>query len=355
MTEHRTGKVKTILEEQNLDALLVNSAENRYYLSGFTGTAGFLLIGKEEAFLVTDFRYTEQARAQAPSFNVQRFKNTAEEALAQLAKGLNWQKIGFEARSLTFQEHLLLKKHFNAELLPLAEPLDGLRAVKDEAELKIIRQGAAKTSQAFLWLLGEIFAGQSEAEISQALEIYLLKAGASGPSFDFIVASGARGALPHAVASDKIMRKSELVTIDFGAVFKRYCTDMTRTIALGEPGEHLKEVYAVVLKAQQAALGAIKPGIKGKEADQAARAIIEAAGYQENFGHGLGHGVGLKIHEYPTLNAKSEEVLKPGMVVTVEPGIYLPGLGGVRIEDMVLITETGAEILTPASKELFVL
>lgn len=355
MTAKRLIKLRQILEKHQLDAVLIGSPESRFYLSGFTGTAGHLLIGQEKAYLITDFRYTEQAALEAPLFEVVRFPGSPQETAATLIQDLAWQKIGFEAQKMSFEEHKNFQQALQAKLTPLTEEISGLRAIKDEEELKIMTAGAKKTDRAFKWILENIKAGMTEKEFSRELEIYLLKEGASRPSFSFIVASGARGALPHGVASDKIMHKSDLVTIDFGAVFAGYSTDMTRTVALGEPDALLKEIYNVVLKAQEAACRAIRPGIKGREADSVARDIIASAGFGENFGHGLGHGVGLEVHEYPRLNTKSESVLEPGMVVTVEPGIYLPGLGGVRIEDMVLVRDEGAELLTKSPKELIIL
>jgi len=352
LIKKRLTNIRQLLNKKELDAILINSAENRYYLSGFTGTAGYLLISVEQAFLVTDFRYVQQAEAEAQEFEVVRYDNTIQQTIAAIVEQAGWNKIGFEAKKMFWNDYKTLSDSTNAEIVPVIEEIEKLRSVKDDNELDKIRRGALKTDLAFQWILSNIRPGMPEIMLSRELEIFMLQQGADGTSFDYIVASGNRGALPHGVASDKIMQEGDLVTIDFGAVFEGYATDMTRTVALGSPDDSLLEVYEVVMNAQAEATAFIRPGISGREADQIARDIITAAGFGDYFGHGLGHGVGLETHEHPLLNAKSDTILEPGMVVTVEPGIYLPERGGVRIEDMLVITEKGAELLTSSPREL---
>ncbi len=352
MISKRLEGVRQIISANKMDAMLINSAENRFYLSGFTGTSGYLLISIDQAFLITDFRYTQQAEAEAEKYEIVRYSDTIQQTTAEIAEKAGWGKIGFEAKKMHWNEYKNLHDSLAAELLPVTEEIEKLRSVKDKNELIKIRRGVLKTDLAFQWILSNIRPGMPEKMLSRELEIFMLQQGADGTSFDYIVASGFRGALPHGVASDKIMQEGDLVTIDFGAVFEGYATDMTRTVALGNPGDSMLEIYEVVRKAQAEAAASIRPGMTGREVDMVARDIISAAGYGDYFGHGLGHGVGLETHESPLLNAKSEAVLEPGMVVTVEPGIYLPGRGGVRIEDMAVVTETGAELLTSSPREL---
>lgn len=351
----RLEKIGSLLKSSELDALLVSNPHNRRYLSGFEGSAGLLVIGAEDAYLLTDFRYLEQAKAQAAACIVQRWQDDLYRSLATLLAEAGWKRVGFEAKQVTFAAYEEMKEKLAVELIPMEESAEGQRMIKNTAELALLRQGAAVLDRAFEHICSFIEAGRSEKEIARELEIYLLGQGSEEKSFSFIVASGARGALPHGTASEKIVQKGELVTIDFGAYFKGYATDMTRTVACGEPGERQLEIYDIVKKAQQEAFLALKPGMQGLEVDGIARELISEAGYGENFGHGLGHGVGLETHEQPVLNPRSKNVLQTGMVVTLEPGIYIPAWGGVRIEDMVLVTESGAERLTRSDRDLLII
>lgn len=353
--KQRLEKMQEKLRRMELEALLVTHPANRQYLSGFDGTSGVLLIGHEEAFLITDFRYTEQAEKQAPHFEICAWREELPKSLAPLLEATGWERVAFEGKHLTYAAYRELAEALPVELVSRENLVEELRVIKSADEVEILRRGAACTDEAFSHILKFIAPGRTEREISLELEFYLRRLGAEGTSFRFIVASGERGAMPHGVASSKQLAAGELVTMDFGAVFDSYVTDMTRTVVLGNPDGRQREIYEVVRMAQRKALDGIRPGMTAREADALAREAIKEAGFGEYFGHGLGHGVGLETHEQPVLSPRGETVLAPGMVVTVEPGIYIPGWGGVRIEDMVLITADGAETLTGSTRELIVI
>lgn len=342
------------MQEEKVDAYIVIRPENGRYLSGFTGGEATLYISLERACLLTDFRYIEQAKAQSPDFEI---IDSGQDHFASLAEiGQKVRRVGFEGDYVTYVDYGKLKDAFSqAELLSLPNLVSHLRSVKDESEIELIRQAVKIADDAFAEVLKTIEIGQREEEIGLSLEFSMRRAGASGASFDFIIASGVRSALPHGTASSKRAQSGEFLTMDFGAIYQGYCSDITRTIFLGEPEDKHREVYDIVLAAQKAGIDAVIPGRTGKEVDAVARKLIEEAGYGEYFGHGLGHSVGLAIHEGPNLNKREDRVLEPGMVVTVEPGIYIPDWGGVRIEDIVLVTEKGCEVLTQAPKDFIIL
>ncbi|KJR48648.1 Aminopeptidase YpdF (MP-, MA-, MS-, AP-, NP- specific) [Desulfosporosinus sp. I2] len=342
------------MQEEKVDAYIVIRPENGRYLSGFTGGEATLYISLERACLLTDFRYIEQAKAQSPDFEI---IDSGQDHFPSLAEiGQTVRRVGFEGDYVTYVDYGKLKDAFSqAELLSLPNLVSHLRSVKDESEIELIRQAVKIADDAFAEVLKTIEIGQREEEIGLSLEFSMRRAGASGASFDFIIASGVRSALPHGTASSKRAQSGEFLTMDFGAIYQGYCSDITRTIFLGEPEDKHREVYDIVLAAQKAGIAAVTPGRTGKEVDAVARKLIEEAGYGEYFGHGLGHSVGLAIHEGPNLNKREDRVLEPGMVVTVEPGIYIPDWGGVRIEDIVLVTEKGCEVLTQAPKDFIIL
>jgi Xaa-Pro aminopeptidase len=347
---NRLDRTRQKMREENIDAFVVIRPENGRYLSGFTGGEATLFITLEKAFLLTDFRYIEQAKAQAPEFEL--IKTGPDHFLSLAEVGRQAQRVGFEGDFITYQSFEKLKEGFpKAVLLSLPDLVSNLRSVKDESEITLIRKAVKIADDAFAEVLQTIKMGQTEEEISFNLEYSMRRAGASGGSFDFIVASGIRSAMPHGTASSKRIQSGEFLTMDFGAIFQGYCSDITRTIFLGEPSAKHREIYEIVSAAQRAGIEAVAPGKIGKEVDAEARKIISDAGYGEYFGHGLGHSVGLAIHEGPNLNMREERMLEPGMIVTVEPGIYIPDWGGVRIEDMVLVTENGCEVLTKAPKD----
>lgn len=344
------------LGEQGLDALLITSPFNRQYISGFTGSAGYLLVTENKAKLITDFRYVDQAAEQAPHVEVVKSRaDMLEEVGIQLAE-LKIHKIGFEKQYVSYSLYQGLSKvSGKMEWIGIAGIVEEMRMIKTPDEISIIKQACEIADRSFQHILHFIKPGVTEREVALELEFHMRKQGATSTSFETIVASGPRSALPHGVASEKVISAGEVVTLDFGAYYKGYVSDITRTVAVGEPSEQLKQIYNIVLEAQLAGVTHVKAGLTGKEADAITRDIITAAGYGEKFGHSTGHGIGLEVHEGPGLSSKSEVILKPGMVVTVEPGIYISQIGGVRIEDDVVITENGCEIITQSTKELIIL
>ncbi len=353
--QQRLQRLQEQLEKQSIEAVLITHPANRFYLSGFDGSHGALLIGAGEAYLFTDFRYSEQAEKQAPHFNICPWKAKLSEAVAPCIDEAGWSALGFEEEQVTYTLYRELEEGLSADLVPLKGLVEELRIVKSEAEAAVLRRGAAVMDGAFEFLLNMMKPGMTEQEVALELEYYLRRHGSTETLFRYIVASGERGSMPHGIASQKPLQSGELVTVDFTGTFDHYATDMTRTIALGKPGPRAREIYEVVRLAQQEAREKIKPGMTGKEADALAREPIKEAGFGEYFGHGLGHGLGLEVHEQPALSLRGETTLLPGMVVTIEPGIYIPGWGGVRIEDMVLITAGGVESLTRCTRELVVI
>jgi Xaa-Pro aminopeptidase len=348
-------KLRALFDEHNIDGLLVTNPYNRRYITGFTGTAGVAVISRDKAVFITDFRYVEQASKQVQGFEiVQHTGPIVEEAANQVAR-LGIQKLGFEQEDVSYATFKAYESAVKAELVPTSYVIEKLRLIKSESEIKILKEAAEIADAAFEHILSFIRPGVKEIDVANELEFFMRKQGATSSSFDIIVASGHRSALPHGVATEKVIEKGELVTLDFGAYYKGYCSDITRTIAVGAISEELKTIYNIVLQAQLRGMEGIKPGMTGKEADALTRDYISEKGYGEYFGHSTGHGIGLEIHEGPALSVRSDVVLAPGMVVTVEPGIYIPGLGGVRIEDDTVVTEKGNESLTYSPKELIIL
>ncbi|MFC7440944.1 M24 family metallopeptidase [Laceyella putida] len=354
--EQRILRLREKLTEQGIEALLVSHPMNRRYLSGFTGSAGVVLVTASEQILITDFRYVIQVQEQAPHMTLVQHQGAIYQTVGDQCRKLGITTLAFEQEHLTFAEFLQLKEAAGQiKLLPTSGVVKELRMVKDAAELAVMKEAARIADEAFSKILGEIKPGVRENEIAFKLEFTMREMGATSSSFDMIVASGKRSALPHGVASDKVLEHGDLVTLDFGAYFQGYASDITRTVMLGKPSEKQKEIYDIVLEAGKRTIEALRPGMTGKEADAIARDYISAHGYGEYFGHSTGHGLGMEVHELPMLSSRGETVLAPNMVVTVEPGIYLPELGGVRIEDDVVITETGCEVLTHSNKELIVI
>lgn len=353
--QNRLNKLRDALANIGADALITERDVNRRYLSGFTGSTGWVIVTEKDAFLVTDFRYIDQAQEQCPDFTVVNNQRKAVEAIAQVLKQTGVKRLAFES-SLSYGSYAEWSQAFDGvELVPTSGLLEKLRMYKEASEVEIVRKAVKIADDAFQHILGYIKPGVSESDIALELEFFMRRQGASGIGFDIIVASGPRGALPHGRASEKLIQAGELVTLDFGAQFQGYNSDITRTVAVGEPSAKMKEIYDIVLKAQIAGVDALRPGITGKEADAVTRDIITAAGYGDAYGHSAGHGLGMDVHELPNLSTVSPFVLEPGMLVTMEPGIYVSGLGGVRIEDDVLITEEGHEVLTQSTKELLIL
>ncbi|WP_042355084.1 M24 family metallopeptidase [Bacillus rubiinfantis] len=348
-------KLRTAFTEHGVDGVLITSPYNRRYISNFTGTAGVVLISADKALFITDFRYIEQASKQCTGFEIIKISETIPKEIAAQVKNLGIKKLGFEEEYVTYSSFKEFEKEVKAELVPLSGVIEKLRLIKSDAEIKILKEAADIADAAFKHIIEFIRPGKTELEVSNELEFFMRKAGATSSSFDTIVASGVRSALPHGVASDKVIESGDMVTMDYGAYYKGYVSDITRTVAVGEPDSQLKEIYQIVLDAQLRGMDGFKPGMTGKEADALTRDYITEKGYGDYFGHSTGHGIGLEVHEGPALSMKSDIVLQPGMVVTCEPGIYVPGLGGVRIEDDTLITNDHNEALTHSTKELIIL
>ncbi len=350
----RIVKLREILSRENLDLLMVTTLTNIRYLCGYTGSNGILLVSKQKAVFLTDFRYKEQVRKEVEGAQIKIAQRDLLSTLAEidLLRG-NRVKAGFESKQLTFQSYDKLRSLFPSVLwVPTENLVESLLVVKDQEEIKKIEKAAEIGTKVFQELLPLFRPGVRESDISAELEYKINRNGGSGPAFETIVASGLRSAMPHARASSKRLKKGEFVTVDFGANYDGYVCDITRTVILGKATLRQKKIYDLVLKAQSKAIKAARPGMKGFELDRISRDIIKKAGYQNYFGHGLGHGIGLLVHDSPGINTKSQDILKPGMVITIEPGVYLPGWGGVRIEDDVLITRNGCRILTQLDRGL---
>ena len=353
-TTSRIQRLRERIDEEGIDGILVSSAENRRYLSGFTGSAGHLLISDDDAVLVTDFRYIEQAANQSPDFRVERIGR--DPWFARLAQELGVRRVGFESDDLTVASHSALLKSLEdaggeaPDLVPTTEIVQRLRAVKDRRELELLTRAVAIADEAMDRVAPAIEPGMTEGAVAWELERTMRELGAESVSFEVIVGTGPNGALPHHRADDTVIKPGDAVVIDMGASHEGYCSDLTRTWIVGEPDDTFKRVYDTVLRAQLAAEEAVTSGSTGGEADAVARDIITEAGYGEEFGHSLGHGVGLAVHEHPRVAANSEDILENGTVFTVEPGIYLSGWGGVRIEDIVVMENGRARVLSRAAK-----
>jgi Xaa-Pro aminopeptidase len=354
--KNRIDKLQEKLREKNIEAFLVTKRENVRYLSRFTGTAGKLLITQSDNIFITDFRYLDQAADQTDGCVIEEISSNFIDGFSELLKRKNIKNLSFESQDMNFKMYQKFKEKLDVDSLnPVESLVEELRMIKDQAEIEKIKKAVEIADQGFKFLTNFIKPGKSEKEVALELEFFMKRQGGEANAFDFIVASGKRGALPHGVASEKKIEIGDLVTIDFGTVYQGYHSDITRTLAVGEPSDTLRDIYELVLTAQEKVIAEIKAGMDCFDADKIARDFISEAGYKDNFGHGLGHGVGLEIHEAPRLSYTSEAVLKAGMVVTDEPGIYISGLGGVRIEDDLLITESGCEVLNSAPKELIIL
>ncbi|SHK12378.1 M24 family metallopeptidase [Tepidibacter formicigenes] len=348
---NRIKKLKEEMKNRDLDAVLIYKPENRRYISGFTGTAGYVLITEDKSIFFTDFRYIQQAASQCKGFEI--LEISRNKPVTEYLENMNIKNLGFEDDYMDFSTYSKFTDELkNIKFIPLKGLMLSLRVVKDEDEINTIAKAASIADEAFKHILTYIKPGISEKDIALELEYFMKKKGATGLSFESIVASGKRSSLPHGVASDKLIEKGDFLTLDFGCIYNGYCSDMTRTIVIGKASDEQKNIYEIVLNAQIKALEAVKPGITGCELDKIARDIITDAGYGDKFGHGLGHGVGLEVHEMPHVNSLGTNPLLPGMVITDEPGIYIPDFGGVRIEDLVVVTKDGYKVLSNSPKEL---
>jgi len=356
MPNNRVALLREQIAQTEGQAMLVTHPINRRYLTGFTGSSGVVLVTADHAALITDFRYREQAPQQAQGYQIVEHGTNVNATVAELLKQWNINALLIEEQDLTYASYMAMEKALSpVRLLPSEGIVEKLRMIKDESELAIMQDAADLADRAFDHILGFIKPGVSEKSIALELEVFMRSQGATSSSFDTIVASGERSALPHGVASDRIIGRDEFVKLDYGAYYNGYCSDITRTVIVGKPNDKHREIYDIVKEAQQYALDHLAAGMTGKQGDALTRDIITRYGYGEYFGHGTGHGLGMEIHEAPRLSLTGEIVLVPGMTVTVEPGIYLPGFGGVRIEDDVVITDNGIQILTHSPKQLIVL
>ena len=352
---NRLQNLRHILVDKELDGIFISQTENRYYLSGFDGSAGFLLITPQDTILATDFRYIEQAKAQASDYEIFQTTGDLSTWFPKLVADLNLGRLGFEAGHITFTMYHRLTEALNkaqsqSSLVPADRLVESLRAIKEPEEIELITQAVAITDEAFNYIQGEISTGMSEKEVAWEIEKFLRENGSQSMPFDVMVASVPNSALPHAKPSPRTIQSGEPIIIDIGARVGGYSSDLSRTICLGTADSTFNRVYDTVLGAQLTAMAIIKEGMTGEEADSLARIIIEEAGYGDAFGHGLGHGIGLATHELPRLGPNSTEQLVDGMVFTVEPAIYLTGWGGVRIEDVVIMEGGKLRAISKAKK-----
>jgi len=345
--ENRQEISQKILDSHHLDGILFGSLENIRYLCGFTGSDGALVLARKESFFLTDSRYWTQADEEVKGSQIVHYKKKMK-GIFSLLSDLRLKRIGFESAALSFSAFQFLSEKLGAgaKLVPLEDEIKNLRAVKDAHELTLIRKAIDISSNAFFHVTEILKEGVVEREVALEMECFMKRTGADALGFDIIIASGKRSALPHGKASGKRIEKGDFILIDFGSGFQGYHSDQTRTVICGSPSSEQQKVYQIVKEAHDKAMEKVRPGIPAGEVDGAARDHIRNKGYGEYFGHGTGHGIGLAVHEDPTINSENKGPVQEGMVFTIEPGIYLPDRGGVRIEDMVLVTAHGAEALT---------
>jgi Xaa-Pro aminopeptidase len=357
MFEERIARVRRLFAENGIDALLVLIEENRHYLSGFTGedhqfdeSAGALLISPDKLILATDSRFETQAQNESPQFEVKIYRKGLAKELPVLVQGLNINKLGFESVRVSVKQHKNFRKEIastngSVELIPVDDLVEGIRLIKSSQEIEQTRKALVLAEEAFRRVVKALEPGMTEKAVAWQLERHMRMDGAQRVSFPVMVAAGLNSALPHSVPSDRPIQEGEPILFDWGAVLGHYCSDTSRTVILGKPSETCLEVHGIVLEAQKKAIKAIKAGASSKAVDAVARDYISAKGYGDKFGHGLGHGTGLAVHEGPRLSPLKDTVLESGMIVTVEPGIYLPGWGGVRIENQVVVDQGGPIVL----------
>ncbi len=369
MADHltdRINKLRKILTEKQIDALLVSSEANRRYLSGFTGedtmfdeSAGVLLISPDALILATDSRYTLQAEAEAPGYDVINYKKGLAKELPALLKQLGVKRLGFESRRMSVDQHQSILKEIeeqklSVEMVGTANLVESLRLIKDDDEIEAVRKSIALAEAAFRGFLANLSPGKTETAAAWNLEQQMRSLGAQSLSFPVIAAFGPDSALPHAIPGDSVLDEKSPLMFDWGARLDGYCSDMTRTVMMGQPDPQFKKIFTIVYDAQQKAIAAIRPGVSSKSIDDIARGHIAEHGYKDYFGHGLGHGVGIDIHELPSISpvAERDTVIEENMIFTVEPGVYLPDWGGIRLENMVRVTGDGVEILNGLKTEM---
>lgn len=343
------------MKNNNLDGVFILKDENCNYFSGFTGRESYLLITQSKNYLITDSRYIEQAENEAKNYDVIQYKGNFSEFLKKFLCETEIKRLGFEDEYLTYKEYSAYSQNSICKFVPVSSEIEYIRIIKDDSEIESIKKAAKIADQAFTYIQKFIKAGVTEKDVALEMEYFMKKNGASGLSFDTIVASGARSSLPHGVPTDKKIENGDFVTIDFGCIYNGYCSDMTRTLVIGKCTPKMKEIYDTVLNAQRKALESVREGISCHSLDKIARDYISSKGYGQYFGHGLGHGVGKMIHEDPRVSINCREILKDGMIITDEPGIYIKNYGGVRIEDLLLVKKDGCIVLSESEKEMIIL
>ena len=350
-------KYQSLLETGEVDALLLTSVYNRLYAAQYRVAEGVAVVTREGAYYFTDSRYIEAAEKNLKGFTVRMTHpgSSEIERINEVIGEHTIKKLGFEENDMTYGDYLRYNEALHAVLVPMQAKIDAFRATKEPWEIELMRKAQAITDQTFSELCKIIQAGMTEKELEAELLYRLYKHGAEGPSFDPIVVSGPNTSLPHGVPGERKLDFGDFITMDFGCIYGGYCSDMTRTVALGFVSEEMDKVYKTVLKAQLAGIAATKAGVAGRDIDGAARKVIADAGYGDYFGHGYGHSLGILIHEAPNANTRNDQPMPAGAVVSAEPGIYLPGKFGVRIEDVTVITEQGCEVLTKSPKNLIIL
>ncbi len=355
---NRLKKFRESLNKQNLDAAIISGRANTFYLTGFTGDTSFLLVGMNKVWLIVDFRFTIQAKEEVfEGIEVIEYQESFAQTINELLSQNGIEQVGVEGDKLSLTEYENFKEKLtNAKTIKnIGKTLERIRMIKEENEIERLQQAVLIGDKIFDYIINFIKPGMKEAEIAAEMEYQMKKLGAKGPSFETIVAGGPRSAMCHGTASDYELQDGDALVLDFGVIYHNYCSDMTRTIFIGQPNDELKKIYGIVKDAQQKALDSLKSGISGYEADKIARDFITEAGYGKNFGHSLGHGVGIEIHEEPRLSLKSKDILSDGMVFSIEPGIYIEGLGGVRIEDMVVLVDGKPRNFTTSTKEMIII
>ncbi|MBR3833630.1 MAG: aminopeptidase P family protein [Lachnospiraceae bacterium] len=359
----RLQRLYNIIKEKDLDGVILTDGYNIDYISGYKGHTGMLLVVNDTSYILTDSRYTEQASLEAKAFEIidigmDGYSKTVKRILEEKIEDSHTVSLGFEDKSISYTQYKALSDALGASvsLVELGDVVNKLRMIKSQDEIDLIAKAEAIGDEAFNHIINYIEVGMTEKQVALELEYVMKSLGADGLSFDTIVASGTNSSMPHAVPTDKAIEEGDFVTLDFGCIYKGYCSDMTRTVYMGdEINEKQLDIYNTVLYAQKAALKCIRPGVKCSDIDKIARDFIAEAGYGEYFGHGLGHGVGLYIHEEPRFSKSCDVILEPGMVLSVEPGIYLPGEFGVRIEDLIVVTNDGYENLANSPKVLILM
>lgn len=350
----RSAQIQAIVGEKSLEGILFFSPENIRYLTGFSGSEGYLLTGTDANLLLVDSRYITQAQEETNDCRVIQIEKGSKDVAAQIT-ALGWRRLGFEAQGISVALFGQLQENLqDTEMVPIKNELERLRGLKGNEEITLIKQAVQVAEEAWEKILRMVKQGTKEEELALELEYCMKKWGAEGVAFDIIVAAGPRTALPHAQPTTRPIEEGDFVLFDFGARYRGYCCDESCTVVAGRATEEQKRIYTIVKDAHDKALEQVKPGVRLAEIDAAARDYINQAGHGEHFGHGTGHGVGLAVHEWPSVGKDSRDVAEAGMIFTIEPGIYIPGWGGVRIEDMVLVTPDGCEVLTEISKDLMI-